>query len=335
VVTMAKKTWNIQLEDGTHTVELDKKWLSGKRTLRVDGQIVATGKSTWAYTGSDDAFQIAAHEGVVHSRTNGFTSNYDLSIDGRSVQTGQPTAPLQTIPKWAWIFVVACVVMPIITLGGAIPALLGIGGAFGCVIISRHPTRSRRAKIMWSLGVTVLCWGLFIAFITIVAGGRTLLTLGQPSWQEFKSPAGRYSVMMPGKPKVQSQTVDTLAGPLELNMAILEDRAGTYTVMYSDYPPDLIQPEAVDSVLDNAAHGGATSMDGEIVQVNPFSMGPFPGREAEFKVPAQGSQPAIKIKTHFFLVNNRMYQVMVLVTQNQVYPEGVQKFFDSFQLIDN
>ena len=335
MVTMAKKTWNIQLEDGTHTVELDKKWFSGKRTLRVDGQIVATGKSTWAYTGSDDAFQIAAHEGVVHSRTNGFTSNYDLSIDGRSVQTGQPTARLQAIPKWAWIFVAACVVMPVITLGGAIPALLGIGGAFGCIIISRHPTRSRRAKIVWSLGVTVLCWGLFIAFITVVAGGRTLLTLGQPSWQEFKSPAGRYSIMIPGKPKEQQQSIESATGPLELRIASLEDRSGAYMVMYSDYPSDLIQPEVADKVLDSAARGGASSMNGEIVQVNPFSLGSFPGREAEFKVPAQGSQPAMKMKVRYFLVNNRMYQVMVMVTQNQAFPEAAQKFFDSFTLIDN
>ena len=174
---MPKKSWAIQLEDGTHTVDLDTRWASGKRIIRVDGQIVFESRSALMNTGGDDDFLIGTHQCILHSRTNGFTSNYDLSVDGRSIQTGQPVAKLQSIPRWVWIFVVACAAIPVVTLGGAIPALLGIGGAAACIVISRHPARSTRSKALWAVGITLLAWVLLIAFVSMVANGRTLLTL--------------------------------------------------------------------------------------------------------------------------------------------------------------
>ena len=174
---MPTKSWIVQIEDGTHTVELTKKWFGGKRTIRVDGQIVDEYKPTWLDTGSDDVFPMGKHEGIIHSRPNGFTTSYDLSIDGISVQTGKATTRLKSMPKWAWAFIVACVIIPVITLGGAIPIVIGLSGAVGCAVISRHPTRSNRSKALRMLGVTALSWGLFAAFMIVVAGGMGLLTV--------------------------------------------------------------------------------------------------------------------------------------------------------------
>ena len=100
---------------------------------------------------------------------------------------GKPVLHIQPMPRWSWIFVVACIVIPVVTLGGALPVLLGLGGAWACVVISRHPTRSTRAKALWATAITALTWALFIALISTLTGGRTLLTLGQPSWQEYQS----------------------------------------------------------------------------------------------------------------------------------------------------
>ena len=53
---MPKKSWMIQLEDGTHTVDLNTRWASGKRIIRVDGQIVFESRSALMNTGGDDDF---------------------------------------------------------------------------------------------------------------------------------------------------------------------------------------------------------------------------------------------------------------------------------------
>src|SRR6187455_417393 len=51
-------------------------------------------------------------------------------------------APKPPIPAWAWVFAVACGIIPVLTLGGAIPAAIGFGGAAGCVGTARNPAMS-------------------------------------------------------------------------------------------------------------------------------------------------------------------------------------------------
>jgi hypothetical protein len=332
---MPKKSWTIQLEDGTHTVELDQRWTTGKRIIRVDGQLALESKPALVNSGSDDEFRISTHECILHSRTNGFTSNYDLSVDGRSIHTGQPVAKLQPVPKWVWIFVVICAAIPVLTLGGAIPAVLGIGGAVACVVISRRPTRSIRAKVSWLVGITALVWVLFIVFITTVAGGRTLLTLGQPAWQEYKSSAGRYSILMPGKPKEQTQAVDSIVGKLDMLITSFEDQSSAYLIAYVDYPGDLIRSGQANDILDGTVRGATENVNGTLVRQQDFPLGVIPGREAEIDAPSQGAQPATHVKVRYFLVNNRLYQVMVVVPQTRILPVEAQRFFDSFKLIEN
>jgi hypothetical protein len=332
---MPKKSWTVQLEDGTHTVELDKRWASGKRIIRVDGQIVSESKVVWMDTGSDDEFWIGGHDCVIHRRTNGFTGSYDLSIDGHSVHTGQPVAKLRAMPKWAWIFIVACGIIPLLTLGGAVPVLIGLGGAWGCVVVSRHPTRSTRAKAVWATGITLVAWALPIVFVVTVTGGRTLLTLGQPNWQEYQSQAARYSILMPGKPKEQTQSVDAEAGALKVHIAITEDRSAAYLAAYWDYPAEYIRSTAGNDLLDSIVHNAVASADGKLTRQTDFPLTVYRGREVEFETPVQGSQPAMLIKVRYFLVNNRLYQVMVVAPQRQGLSDTAQKFFDSFKLIEN
>jgi hypothetical protein len=332
---MPKKSWTIQLEDGTHTVELDKRWASGKRIIRVDGQIVFESKLAWMNTGNDDEFRVGLHECVLHSRTNGFTGSYDLSIDGRSVVTGQPMTKLQPMPKWVWLFIVACGIIPILTLGGAIPVAIGLGGSWGCVVVSRHPTRSTRAKALWAAGITLVAWALLIAFVVTLTGERTLLTLGQPNWQEYRSQVGRYSILMPGRPKEQTQVVDSAVGSLDMRIASYEDRSGAYMVMYVDYPENLIHSGQADDILDRAAQGAVTTVKAKLTRQQDFPLGAIPGREIGFDAPAQGTQPATRVKVRYFLADNRLYQVMVVAQQNQGLPADTQKFLDSFQLSEN
>lgn len=329
---MPTRSWTVQLEDGTHTVDLDKRWASGKRIIRADGQIVLETERVWMDTGSDDEFQLGSHECVVHRRTNGFTGSYDLSIDGRSVQTGKSVAKLHDMPKWMWIFIVACGIIPVLTLGGVVPLLIGLGGASGCVAVSRHPTRSTRAKAAWATGITIVAWVLLIAFVVTLTGGRTLLTLDQPNWQEYQSQAGRYSILMPGKPKEQTQAVDSAAGSLDMRLASYEDRSGAYLVIYVDYPATLIRSNQASEILDGAVQGAVNNVKGQLTRQQDFPLGTVPGREVEFNAPAKGAQPATHIKVRYFLTNDRLYQVMVVAQQNQGLPADVQKFLDSFKL---
>ena len=70
---------------------------------------------------------------------------------------------LSGLPPWAWLFVAACIALPVINLGGAIPGALGFGGAAGCANVAK--------KKEWELAPRVLVCGLITAGIWILFFG--------------------------------------------------------------------------------------------------------------------------------------------------------------------
>jgi hypothetical protein len=140
--------------------------------LVVDGTEMQLKRPAVFELGRDEPFALDGHAGVIHVRTNGLTFSYDLSVDDRSVTTGKPASQQQPIPKWVWLFVVACAAIPLASLGGGLPMALGAGGAFACVALSRRPGASTSARVASCAGVLVLCWILFIALVVAVSAAR-------------------------------------------------------------------------------------------------------------------------------------------------------------------
>jgi len=166
---MASKTWTFRLEDGDHTVQLDHNLWSGKRTVVVDGRSLVDETKKFNLV-SDYPFDIRGHKGLVRIRSNGIAYNYDVAIDGKSVTTGKPALAAASMPAWGWAFVIVCVLIPVVSLGGIVPAVIGVGGAIICSVIARDASKEASTRVAICLGVTVLCWGVFIGFALLVAG---------------------------------------------------------------------------------------------------------------------------------------------------------------------
>lgn len=164
-ISMGKKVWTIKLEDGKHTVDVDESSLSGKRTIRVDGNIVHQDRAL--DLGKNLPFKIGKHSCAV--RTGMFVRNYDLVVDGRSVKTGQAGVKSIRMPFWAWAFIAVCVAIPVFALGGLIPTGIGIGGAIGCAIIARDSSKTVKTRVAICFSITVICWVLVISLaLTII-----------------------------------------------------------------------------------------------------------------------------------------------------------------------
>jgi hypothetical protein len=77
------------------------------------------------------------------------------------------------LPWWAWVFAAACALIPIITIGGAIPTAIGFGGAAACLGIARMPTMHAAARVGICSGVAFACWfafGLLVIGVALVQG---------------------------------------------------------------------------------------------------------------------------------------------------------------------
>src|SRR5262249_34550023 len=77
------------------------------------------------------------------------------------------------LPKWALAFMVACAVIPVVSLGGALPALLAIGGVRGVLSAARASRWSTGIRAGVCALIMVACWGAFGLVLITVSGGRT------------------------------------------------------------------------------------------------------------------------------------------------------------------
>ena len=92
---MGKKVWTFTLKDGTHTVELEHGYFSGKRRITVDGVEVERRPATWdTDLGSDHHFRVAGVSCVLKIRVDwrflGGKFKYELDVgEGGPVSSSQ------------------------------------------------------------------------------------------------------------------------------------------------------------------------------------------------------------------------------------------------------
>ena len=73
------------------------------------------------------------------------------------------------VPGWAYIFAVACAIIPVVTLGGLIPAVVGLGGASACVKVSSSGSIPGALRLLICVGITLGCWLLLAALLVSMA----------------------------------------------------------------------------------------------------------------------------------------------------------------------
>jgi hypothetical protein len=102
---LAHVRWSIPIGVREHTIELDHGFWSGKRVIRVDGQVVAQGRRFLDF-GSTQTFLVDGHSCAVHIVTSTWPTRYLLSVDGKIV-AGSPNARLQPKTQALVLFVFA------------------------------------------------------------------------------------------------------------------------------------------------------------------------------------------------------------------------------------
>jgi hypothetical protein len=89
----------------------------------------------------------------------------DVNLKGKPFDTQRIT-----FPKWSYIFIILCGIIPLVTRGGAVPVVIGVLGIGGCTKVSRKSTLSNIVRIIICLVITVMCWlSLAILAFFIVA----------------------------------------------------------------------------------------------------------------------------------------------------------------------
>lgn len=152
----AKTEWKNEYEGKVYEFSHEK--IRGTHVLTVNGEpIEIKGSFLSSVLGFDEGFTLDGKEArlVIEKRKP------EVVLEGVYLNSGQKHV---IRPVWGIVFAFLCILMPIVNLGGAIPAALGVGGGMLCINISKKPF-SIAIRVILCIGVTALVWGIWFALI--------------------------------------------------------------------------------------------------------------------------------------------------------------------------
>ncbi len=171
----------------------------------------------------------------------------------------------------------------------------------------------------------------FFAVCVVLILGTT--AQADPKIVEFTSKDGRYFVKIPGK--IRQDTKKLAIGATGLAIPVVTDRVDgpnstILAVTYADYPETFRDVDA--KTILNGVRDGLKGTDGKVALDEKITLGKdadkIEGRE--FRIEA-GTKTAVRVRV--FLVDTRLYQVMVTGTKDTVNSKAATEFLDSFKLV--
>jgi hypothetical protein len=167
--------------------------------------------------------------------------------------------------------------------------------------------------------------GCFAAVGLVVACVAGCQQQDDVSWREFSSAEGRFTAKFPGTPTEETHSVSTPIGDIAFHVFGKETRQGAFAVAYSDFPLSLVQNADVSRMLDGGRDGAVANVKGRLEKESKIKQNGAPGRELLIYI-----KDTVYCRCQVFLARNRLYQVHVLGTKEQVQSQEATKFFNLF-----
>jgi hypothetical protein len=159
---------------------------------------------------------------------------------------------------------------------------------------------------------------LSAALLVLLAAGCK-----QPSWEQFTNQEGKFTVLMPGKPKYETRDKDQL----KVHNFVVEGRDYAYLVSYTDLPRGGV--DNLEAVYAEGVKGVAATQGGKILSQSDFTIDGHTGKSYEIEVtkPKAGFAAGRMV-----VIDGRLYQLLVMGSKIRATDADVNKFFDSFKV---
>lgn len=162
-----------------------------------------------------------------------------------------------------------------------------------------------------------------IAALLALTGSVT----AQDTPAEFKSEAGKFSILFPEKPAEQKRTADTPGGLIETHRYVAAKDGVQYLVSHVDYPAATVKEAGADAILEATRDSLTETVKGKLLSDKKATLDGNPGREFVIDNEKQ------HYRVRQFLVTNRLYQVVNAGPKEKIATEPVEKFQASFKLL--
>jgi len=176
-------------------------------------------------------------------------------------------------------------------------------------------------------------WSRVVGVLPLLLVAGALLTgCGETTWSEFSSAEGAFSVLMPGAPTEETQTQDTEMGAIDVHSFTFEQGGVAYLVGYNIFPAAVIEAASPAALLNGARDGQAKAVNGTLVNEQEITLGAYPGRDLEIR--AEDADGIKTLHTRIYMVEDKLYQILVVGLEGQSAAEDTIKFLDSFKLLE-
>jgi hypothetical protein len=154
-----------------------------------------------------------------------------------------------------------------------------------------------------------------------------LPSMGQSQWKTVSPEGGGFSISMPGTPKPMQQSVNTAAATIKVYVNLLDLGSTAYTVMYSDYPADVIAQSNPQTMFNNARDNMLKNQSGKLLNERAISLNGHPGKELKVSLPNN-----IIMIARMYLVKQRLYQAIAGTSPDRQSSPDINRFLDSMKL---
>jgi hypothetical protein len=164
-----------------------------------------------------------------------------------------------------------------------------------------------------------------LLLLTVVAPSSS----AQLEWLEFGPKDGSFKVLLPGKPTEHKKSIKQDGNKVEVLLfeVAAGPGSGKFVVGYSEFPEASIKPGTEDKRLDNARDGAVAGVKGKLLRQEMLFVHGHPGRELLIKIDDKSM-----VIMRLYAVKNRLYQLVVVGSEELVTGRDAEKFLTSFKL---
>ena len=164
--------------------------------------------------------------------------------------------------------------------------------------------------------------------VYIALGVVTLADAAMLQLKRTTSTVGRFEVTFPFAPKTQQGSVVASGQSIALDGYLaLGDHSG-FLAGFCDFPDSAFVSRSVDMVLDDTARAKQYEGSATLVDLTVITLDGNPGREVHYK----DSLGKVYIG-RMYLVEHRMYQLLVITRDEAKDAKTISSFFNSFRLL--
>ena len=153
-----------------------------------------------------------------------------------------------------------------------------------------------------------------------------------PGWQELTIPEGGFRVLMQGAPRVETNSMETPVGKITGHLYSVEATDAAFGVGYSDFPAEIVRATTPRQLFTVVREGwvkriqGTLQGDGTDIKLE----SKYPGMEIIAWGKLDGRDAYLRGR--FYLVGDRLYQLIVFGTKSAMPVSDINHFLGSFKL---